>query len=85
MGAIRDCERGDELDGRVVAVFDSIVAAESSGADKSETVFLAFAFCAAVYGADRTVVVNVNNADLVYKGHECEVILDVKLIFALSH
>ena len=56
MGAIRECERGAELDDRVVALFDSVVAAESAGADRSEAVFLAAAFCAAVYGADRTVV-----------------------------
>ena len=58
MGAIRKCERGAELDDRVVELFDHVVAAESAiGADKSEAVFLAVAFCAAVYGADRTVVV----------------------------
>ena len=57
MGSIRECERGAELDGRVVALFDSIVVAAAAGsADKSEAVFLAAAFCAAVYGADRTVV-----------------------------
>ena len=53
MGEIRECERGDELDGRVVAIFDSVV---SAGSDKSEAAFLAAALCAAVYGADTTVV-----------------------------
>ena len=56
MGSIRECERGAELDGRVVTLFDSIVVAAAGSADKSEAVFLAAAFCAAVYGADRTVV-----------------------------
>ena len=61
MGALKQCGRGAELDERVVALFDSVIAAAASPAapDKSETVFLATAFCAAVYGADRTVVVNV--------------------------
>ena len=61
MGALKQCGRGAELDERVVAIFDSVIAAAAAGpaADKSEAVFLATAFCAAVYGADRTVVVNI--------------------------
>ena len=60
MGALKQCGRGAELDERVVAVFDSVVsAAAGPAAEKSEAVFLAAAFCAVVYGADRTVVVNV--------------------------
>ena len=61
MGALKQCGRGAELDERVVALFDSVIAAAAAGpaADKSEAVFLATAFCAAVYGVDRTVVVNV--------------------------
>ena len=60
MGALKQCERGAELDARVVALFDSVIAAATGpAADKSEVVFLAAAFCAAVYGADRTVVVNI--------------------------
>ena len=60
MGALKQCGRGAELDERVVALFDSVIAAAAGPvADKSEAVFLATAFCAAVYGADRTVVVNI--------------------------
>ena len=62
MGALKQCGRGAELDERVVTLFDSVIAAAAAAgpaADKSEAVFLATAFCAAVYGADRTVVVNV--------------------------
>ena len=60
MGALKQCGRGAELDERVVTLFDSVIAAAAGPvADKSEAVFLATAFCAAVYGADRTVVVNI--------------------------